>query len=139
MLEEVLRYLWGTMIYKWPVKEPFGGTFEIKEGSIELPFLIEGQYFRIVGSVFNDGVYQYPVYTLTDEVFNGAVWVLALDPALLSLVSDIEKWQEENKKAIESPYQSESFGGYSYSMKDGENKVSWKSVFGDRLNRWRKI
>lgn len=138
MLEEVLRHLWGTMCYKWPVKELYGGTFEVKEGSIELPFLLDGQYFRIVGSVFNDGVHQYPVNTLTDETFNGAIWTLALDPALISLVSEIEEWQKENKKAVESPYQSESFGGYSYTLKDGQN-ISWKTAFADRLNRWRKI
>ena len=50
------------------------GTFTISGGSIApLDFLQEGQYFRIVGSVFNDGVYQYPAASLTDEVFEGAV------------------------------------------------------------------
>lgn len=34
------------------------GEFSIKGGSIVLPFLRAGQYFRIVGSVLNDGVYQ---------------------------------------------------------------------------------
>lgn len=141
MLNEVLNYLYGTMVYRWPVKELYGGTFEIKEGSIKLPFLIEGQYFRIVGSVLNNGVYQYPVYTLTDEVFNGAIWSLALDPAFLSLVSEIDTWQKENKKAVESPYQSESFGGYSYTIKNGNDGqgLSWKQVFASRLNEWRKI
>lgn len=138
MLEEVLRYLWGTMVYKWPVKELYGGTFKIEKGNIELPFLFEGQYFRIVGSVFNDGVYQYPVNTLKDETFNGAIWTLAIDPTLLAVVSEIEEWEKENKKAVESPYQSESFGGYSYTLKEGQN-VSWKTAFKDRLNRWRKI
>ncbi len=138
MLEEVLRYLWGTMVYKWPVKELYGGTFKIEKGNIELPFLFEGQYFRIVGSVFNDGVYQYPVNTLKGETFNGAIWTLAIDPTLLAVVSEIEEWEKENKKAVESPYQSESFGGYSYTLKEGQN-VSWKTAFKDRLNRWRKI
>lgn len=138
MLEEVLCYLWGTMVYKWPVKELYGGTFKIEKGNIELPFLFEGQYFRIVGSVFNDGVYQYPVNTLKDETFNGAIWTLAIDPTLLAVVSEIEEWEKENKKAVESPYQSESFGGYSYTLKEGQN-VSWKTAFKDRLNRWRKI
>ena len=136
MLEEVLRYLWGVQAYKWPHQEIYGGTFEIKEGGIVLPSLLNGQYFRIVGSVLNDGVYQYPCSVLTDETFSGAVWTLKLDPALLNLVSDIEKWQNENKKTIESPYQNESFGGYTYTK---DNSISWKTVFADRLNRWRKI
>lgn len=141
MLEEVLRYLYGTMVYKWPVKELYGGEFKVENGSIELPFLLNGQYFRIVGSVLNDGVYQYPVNNLKDEVFRGAIWTLALDPALISIVSEIEKWEEENKKAVESPYQSESFGGYSYTIKNGNDGqgLSWKQVFAARLNEWRKI
>ena len=137
MLEEVLRYLWGTQVYKWAHKELYGGTFEIKQGNIELPSLLDGQYFRIVGSVFNDGVYQYPASTLKDETFAGAVWTLALDPALVELCSDIEEWQKKNKNAVETPYQSESFGGYSYTIKDEE--TSWKTVFNDRLKVWRKI
>ena len=50
------------------------GKYTIKDGMIEVPFLAEGQYFRIVGSVFNDGIYQYPAYDLIDEVFNGEIW-----------------------------------------------------------------
>lgn len=138
MLEEVLRYLWGTMVYKWPVKELYGGEFKIENGSIELPFLLNGQYFRIVCSALNDGVYQNPADNLKDEVFRGAIWTLALDPALISLVSEIEEWEKENKKAVESPYQSESFGGYSYTLK-AEQNVSWKTAFASRLNQWRKI
>ena len=43
-------------------------AYTISGGSIApLDFLQEGQYFRIIGSVFNDGVYQYPAADLTDE------------------------------------------------------------------------
>ena len=40
-----------------------------------------------------------------------------------------------------SPYQSESFGGYSYTKASASNgdQVDWKTVFRSRLNRWRKI
>ena len=51
------------------------GTYTISGGSIApLDFLQEGQYFRIIGSVFNDGVHQYPASDLTDETFHGAVY-----------------------------------------------------------------
>ena len=75
MLEEILEYL-----NNWFTVEKIFGRFEIKGGSIELPFLANGQYFRVIGSVFNDGVYQYQPggMNLTDERFNGAVWALAL-------------------------------------------------------------
>lgn len=38
------------------------GTWVIENGEIDLSdILLNGQYFRIVGSALNDGVYQYPV------------------------------------------------------------------------------
>ena len=89
------------------------GRFEITNGTIDLNFLQEGQYFRIVDSVFNDGVYMYPAYNLKDEVFNGAVWAMAIPPEVMCLLEDINAWSEANRKEINSPYQSESFGGYS--------------------------
>ena len=71
------------------------GTFEISGGSIApLDFLQEGQYFRIVGSVFNDGVYQYPATSLTDEVFEGAVWAMRLPPAVIALAAEIEEYNK---------------------------------------------
>lgn len=141
MLDEVLHELYGTMVYRWPVKELYGGEFKIENGSISLPFLLDGQYFRIVGSVFNDGVHQYPAQDLTDEVFRGAIWALALSPALLELVSEIETWQTENGDKANSPYQSESFGGYSYTAKTGEDgkAFTWREAFAPRLRKWRKI
>ena len=67
------------------------GKFEISGGRIApLDFLQDGQYFRIIGSVFNDGVHQYPVPDLTDEVFNGAVWAMAVPPAVIDLSAEIE-------------------------------------------------
>lgn len=144
MLERVLVFLFGTKPYNWPIARGglHFGTFEIKNGTIALPVL-NGQYFRIVGSVFNDGVYKYGEdLELTDEKFNGAVWALAIPSALLELVNEITNWSEKNKDAINSPYQSESFGGYSYTKaSDSETggAVSWQTVFRSQLSNWRKI
>ena len=95
------------------------GTFTISGGSIApLDFLQEGQYFRIVGSVFNDGVYQYPATSLTDEVFEGAVWAMAVPPTLIALSADEKDLRERIKKFAEKElgYASESYpNGYSYS------------------------
>lgn len=55
----------------------------MQDGGITLPFLQEGQYFRVVGSVFNDGLYQYPTKDMIDEIFDGAVWALAVPKAVL--------------------------------------------------------
>ena len=114
------------------------GSYAISDGSIVLPFLADGQYFRIVGSVFNDGVYQYPTADLTDETFRGAVWAMAPDRAFLNTVDEIEAYAQTDA-AKATPYQSESMGGYSYSLRGGTDPASWQSVFRRRLNRWRKL
>ena len=139
MLEQVLMN-----IRNWfPVKGGiYSSTFTIKDGGITLPFLADCQYFRICGSVFNDGLHQYNVLDLTDETFNGTIWALAIPKAVIDLSKEIEKWQEKNGEAASSPYSSESFGGYSYSKAtDAETRdaVTWQSAFKRQLSAWRKI
>lgn len=135
MLEAVLNHL-----NNWfDVRREFG-TFTVTNGSITLPFLQRGQYFRIVGSVFNDGLYQYPANDLTSETFDGAVWALAIPKAVISLTSEIETWQEKN--GGRGQFQSESFGGYSYSLATDSvtgGAITWESAFRSRLDQWRKI
>ena len=125
-------------------------TFVIENGGLSVPFLQEGQYFRIVGSVFNDGVYQYPATELKDETFDGAVWAMAVPPAVAELSEEIDAWQAKYggaDSAAMSPFTSESFGGYSYSKGGGSSASgngsggagTWQSAFAGRLNLWRKI
>lgn len=118
MLEQVLRYLNNWFLVPDGVHS---GTFEIEGGSIALPFLSVGQYFRIMGSVFNDGLHQHPANNLVDESFEGAIWALAVPNAVVALSEEMEAWQEKNGAASAGPYQSESFGGYSYSRATGAN------------------
>lgn len=120
------------------------GTFTIENGSIALNFLLSGQYFRIVGSVFNDGVYKYPVSGLTDETFDGAIWAMAIPSNVIALKSQIELWESEYGEKAKNPYQSESFGShYSYSKASGgtdsAGRITWRSTFKSSLNKWRKI
>ena len=125
------------------------GTFTISGGSIEpLSFLQNGQYFRIVGSVFNDGVHKYGENdsSLVDETFSGAVWAMAVPPAVIALSQEIDDWVAANGAALASPYQSESFGGYSYSKASGGTKsdgsgvaYSWQSQFASKLSPYRRI
>ena len=115
------------------------GTFKIEDGAIEpLDFLQEGQYFRIVGSVLNDGVYQYQTSELTDEVFDGAIWAMSVPPSFIALASDIKTWQDKDGKP--SAYTSESFGGYSYTKAtNAKGQVAtWKEVFASQLNQYRR-
>ena len=117
------------------------GNFTISGGSIApLDFLQEGQYFRIVGSVFNDGVYQYPATSLTDEVFEGAVWAMSLPPNFIALAAEIEAYNESDAGKA-SPYTSESFDGYAYTKATDANgaPIGWQKAFASRLNKWRKL
>lgn len=120
------------------------GVFTITDGKIDVPHIQNGQYFRIVGSVFNDGVYQDPVEGLHDEQFDGAVWLMAVPKEVVDLVAEINTWLETYSDVINSPYQSESFGGYSYSKGRGgsgesNDMPSWRSMFASRMSKWRKI
>ena len=139
MLEQVLMNIRNWFTVDGGI---YSGTFTIKDGGIALPFLANGQYFRICGSVFNDGLHHYPATDLVDEEFSGAIWELAIPPAVVDLADEIGAWQEKNGEASASPYQSESFGGYSYSKATDSasgGAVTWQSVFKRQLSAWRKI
>jgi hypothetical protein len=133
MLDDVLAYL-----KNYFVVEIQGGGYEIAFGGITLSFLRPGQYFRIVGSLFNDGVYQYPATALIDETFTGAVWALAVPPAVIALSAEIDTWNTNNQP---SAHTSESFGGYSYSKATNASGAvaTWQDVFRTKLSRWRRL
>lgn len=144
MLTEVCQYLrnWfnrkpdGTL---YPVYE---GEFVIRDGRL-LADLNDGQYFRVMGSLYNDGVRQQG--SLTDETFTGAVWSMSIPPEIVTLAAEIADWQGKFGTVDNlSPYQSESFGGYSYSKggggsADGTDPGTWQGAFAKRLNPWRKV
>lgn len=126
----------------------FFGEIVIEDGNIKNAEFLEAvkpnQYFRIVGSIFNDGVYSFKEeLSLVDETFDGAIWLMAVPKAVLQLEKEIEDWQTEYAKALQSPYQSESFGGYSYTKasggKNGGGAVTWQDAFATRLNLYRRI
>ena len=139
MLEQVLMHLNNWFLVPGGIHED---AYTIKDGSIALPFLQNGQYFRICGSVFNDGLHRYPAADLTDEAFEGTVWALAVPQAVASLADEIDAWETKNGAAAVGPYQSESFGGYSYTKATDAHTggaVTWQSAFRSRLSAWRKL
>ena len=87
----------------FPVAKYFG-TYTIENGIVEIPELQTGQYYRIVGSVFNDGVHQYPpivkdgVAELKDETFNGAIWAMAIPQEVIALSEEIDAWVKKYEK-----------------------------------------
>lgn len=127
------------------------GEIVIENGSLATDCqLKQNQYFRIIDSTFNDGVYKNDSnLTLTDEVFKGAVWAMACPPDFINIVFEISQWQTKYgavDSSMMSPYNSESFGGYSYSKSSGgssdtskDKSGTWQGAFGARLAKWRKI
>ena len=115
------------------------GDFEITGGAIELSNVKDGQYYRIVGSALNDGIYRYPSYDLVDETFFGAVYPMCVPVSLLKLTEEIEEWQSANADKLASPYTSESFAGYTYSKATNADGTaySWQTAFAARLKAWR--
>ena len=131
-------------------EDKFFGDFAVENGAITPSLsLEENQYYRIVGSVFNDGVHN-ENDVLTDEPkFKGAIWKMRVPQTVLDLSDEIAAWQAENgnvQSANMSPYTSESFGGYSYSKGSGgasqsgagASAVTWQTMFAKRLNPYRK-
>lgn len=146
MLTEICDYLNN---YFWEKK--ITGTFRISGGTITVSALKDGQYFRIVGSTFNDGVHKYPIDTakdpLQDESFTGQIWAMAIPQTVIALASDIKDWQTKfgsvDSESM-SPFTSESFSGYSYSKgsgggASGGSNITWQDAFGGRLNKYRKL
>lgn len=144
MLSELCRYL-----NNWFDEARYYGRFTIADGELtsfnDGEVLQDGQYFRIIDSVFNDGVYQYPCTELKDEVFEGSVWTMKVPQEVLQISDEIDAWEAQYMGADSpalSPYASESFGGYSYSKAASASGIgsAWQGVggFADRLSAWRK-
>ena len=122
------------------------GTYTIENGSITLPFLVVGQYFRVLGSALNDGVHQYPAEDLLDETFEGAIWAMKVPKAVLDIAVEATELEAANADKLNGPYTSESvIGVYSYTKGSaaGGGVDEWlfgkDGVFGRRLNQWRKL
>lgn len=151
MLEAVLEYL-----HNWFERNPVtrernvaNGRFEVRGGTLTgapSGLLADGQFFRIRGSRFSDGLHTWPCEgQLEDEVFTGSVWALAVPRAVTDLADEIAEWCKENGDVQNSPYDSESFGGYSYTKGGGSGSSAlsrggtWQSVLAARLAPWRKL
>ncbi len=127
--------------------------FSIIDGKLTPPVdLLDGQYFRITESVFNDGVYKFTEeLQLKDEPeFSGAVWKMKVPQDVIELAERIYEWRAKNESPDSenmSPFQSESFFEYSYSKgSSGESKngaggtsVNWRTQFAKDLETYRRI
>lgn len=148
MLTEICEYLKNWFDRDLP---KYHGEFNISNNTItkvdtETLEFLAGQYVRITGSILNNGVHKYPFSDLQDETFSGSVWSMGVPKAVEQIAEDIAQWQERyggaDSSAV-SPYQSESFGGYSYSKGSANSStsdsVTWQNVFGARLRPYKKL
>lgn len=146
MLSELCKELNNWFNYNLP---KYIGTHTIENGSLVKDYgLLDGQYFRIVGSVFNDGVWQFPKTDMKDETFDGGVWAMAVPQDVVDLAQEISDWNAKYgslESNAMSPFISESFGGYSYTKNGGGASDgtglsgTWQGVFRSKLNKWRKL
>ena len=148
MLTQICQYLrnWFDKKMDGTSYPKYSGDFTIVEGEIVLDLAV-GTYIRIIGSLFNDGVYRYGDASLTDEEFNGDVWVMSIPKPVVDAAKWAEAWVGLNggaDSAANSPFASESFGGYSYSKGASTSGGNGASVFEqaymiNALAPWRKI
>lgn len=142
MIEQVCAHIHNYFIHSHE-----RGEFTIEDGRITVPFLVAGQFFRIQGSRFNDGVHVYPAGDMTDETFQGTISEMRPPKRFLAIVAEIEQWNAKYAGKMQSPFQSESFKGYSYTLKSGADNTSgggpnaqaWQKVFAGQLNEWRRL
>lgn len=140
-------------LHNWFDRDADGRFLHVESGELSVEggslvgaenWLQDGQFFRILGSVFNDGLHRHPACDLKDESFEGCAYALAVPTEVVDLAQRIGEWEAKNGDAARGPYQSESFGGYSYSLKDGGGGSSpasggWERAFAPELRRWRKL
>lgn len=147
MLEEVMRYVNNR--FDRDADGRFvgsaSGAFSVADGTLEVDGLKEGQWFWVEGSALNDGLHQYPDDGMEDEDFEGRVVFLRVPRAFADIADEIEAWNSENSNVVDSPLQSESFGGYSYTRAQGGASgneapaAAWQLHFGARLRPYRKL
>lgn len=148
MMTELCLYLNNWFYYDQP---QYFGTFKVEDG--HLIFLdgdmgiLSNQYYRIEGSVFNNGVHKHGSEHLIDETFNGSVRLMAVPKDVETLATEISDWQKKYGGADSmnmSPFQSESLGPYAYTKgsvgsQSSSSVPTWQSVYADRLRRYKKL
>lgn len=89
-----------------------------------------GQYFALFRNRIPLGVFQKS--ELTDKSFTGSVWLMDVPKAITDADAWAETWKANNMAAgseANSVYQSESFGGYSYSKGNNSKGKVGASIF----------
>lgn len=139
MLETVLNYLHNWFLIPGAAR---AGTFIIVSGKLKADFLADGQYYRIEGSIHNNGLHRYPYdeeINMLDETFSGAIFPMAVPRSVIALSEKIAEWCKANPATDKI---SESFDGYSYTKAAAGasgTENGWQAVFRGELRAWKKV
>lgn len=104
--------------------------------------LLPGQYFRILDSVMNNGVWQYGTDFLADETFNGTVQSMAVPQEIIDAKERWEQYRKQYGEVLDSPFSSENYFGYSWSKDSSATNASQNGMPSSveaALAPWRKI
>lgn len=145
----VLEQVLGS-IHNWFVRDSFTVRgCAVEEGALPSSIPIpDGVWYRIQGSYLNDGMHLKgdDAEGLEDEEFDGTITTHVIPKPLLAVVEEICAWQTTQGAIANGPYQSESFGGYNYSLRGSSSTAGgnvpttgWQAVFAGRLRQWRKL
>lgn len=145
MLEQILMEIHNWFRVRDDADGIHPGAYTIENGGIALTFLRDGQYFRIMGSVFNDGLHRYgpDMDLLEDETFDGTIWALAIPKSVVDAAAEAEAWLAKNGAIVNGIYSSESFGGYAYTKDtaaaDSVSKTGIPAHILAKVNGYRKL
>lgn len=118
--------------------DAINGTFELTPDFVPKG-VVSGQYFRVIGSVFNDGVHKAGDADLAPETFTGMVQPMRVPPAFVALALTITEYDKTVPAG--GKYTSQSFNGWSGTLATGADglPVSGVERYRKEINRWRKI
>lgn len=118
--------------------DPIAGEFAFESDTIPAG-VVQGQYFLVCGSIFNDGVHKAGDGDLTAERFNGTVQPMRVPSAFAALAQKITEYD----KAIPGGglYTSQSFAGWSGTLATGSDGLPADGVtrYRKEINQWRKL
>ena len=118
--------------------DPVAGQFTFTPDTIPSG-VVQGQYFLVCGSIFNDGIHKAGDGDLTAETFTGTVQPMRVPPDIVALAKKITDYDAATPGG--GRYVSQSFNGWSGSMATGTDGLPADGLtrYRKELNQWRKL
>lgn len=112
------------------------GDVVISEGKVSVNGnaveIAKDAYFALFHQHFVTGVFKYGTDELADGSFRGAVWLMDIPKAIFDAAEWGEAWNAQHGNAdsqANTPFDSESFGGYAYTKAQSSTSANGSSVF----------